>query len=140
MINILAWLKNRMSTQSHAMWLYRRGMVHAKLHKNRLAVADYTTVVEMEGVSADLRAMALYNRALVRHTEAADESQAIDDLKQILEMADAPEQIKTEARRKLVRMQRTSDRPTPRGPVVKSRSPAGTHARTDQNAAIESAE
>ena len=79
----------------------------AKLHKNQAAIADYTTVIELEDVSADIRAMALYNRALVNHATAS-ESAAIDDLHQILEMADVPEHVKTEARRKLVRMERSS--------------------------------
>ena len=108
-MNIFTWLKSRMSPQYRAMWLYRRGMMRAKLHKNQAAIADYSAVIDLADVPADIRAMALYNRALVYHA-AASEADAIDDLQKILEMADAAEHVKTEARRKLVRMERTSGR------------------------------
>ena len=108
-MNIFDWFKSRMPSQYRAMWLYRRGMMCAKLHKNQAAIADYSAVIDMADVPAGIRAMALYNRALVYHAMAS-ESGAIDDLRKILEMADAAEHIKTEARRKLVRMERSSGR------------------------------
>ncbi len=96
-----------MSSRWRAEWLYRRGMRHAKLRNPELALADYTAVIEMEGATADIRAMALYNRALV-HDAGADEEQAVDDLNRVIQMAYASGKIKTEARRKLVRMERNA--------------------------------
>lgn len=134
MLNILTWLKSLLSSRYKAMWLLRRGMVRAKLHKNHAAVADYSAVVDLEGVSADVRAMALYNRSLVYHA-TAHESKAIDDLNQILEMADIAENLKTEARRKLVRMERTSNRADTREPAFVARSPGGSQDRTEPKSA-----
>lgn len=107
MTDVLGWLKGLMSSRRRAEWLYRRGMRHAKLRDSELALADYTAVIEMEGATADMRAMALCNRALV-HDAGADEEQAADDLNSVLEMPDASGKIKTEARRKLVRMERNA--------------------------------
>ncbi len=84
--------------------LHRRGMVRAKLHQNGLAIEDYMTVIEMAVAPASIRAMALYNRALVYYA-MSNESEAIDDLKKVLLMTNATEHIRTEARRKLVRME-----------------------------------
>ena len=109
MMKIFAWLKSLLSSQYRAIWLYRRGMLRAKLHKNQAAIADYTTVIDMAGVRADIRAMALYNRALVYHATGS-ESDAIDDLNKVLEMANVAENVKTEAQRKLVRMERSARR------------------------------
>lgn len=107
--------------------------MRAKLHKNQSAIADYTAVVDMRAAPADIRAMALYNRALVYHAMAYG-SEAIDDLNDVLEMADVAENIKTEARRKLVRMQRTSNRTDARDPAVDPCSQAGKHGQPESNA------
>jgi hypothetical protein len=53
--------------------------------------------------------MALYNRALILWS-AGDEQQAIKDLQRVLEISGASEQVKTEARRKLLRIERTTER------------------------------
>lgn len=83
--------------------------MRAKLHKNQGAIADYTVVIDMADSPKDLRAMALYNRALVYHA-IANESAATVDLKRVLNMHEAAEFVKTEARRKLVRMERAEQR------------------------------
>jgi len=130
MMNILAWFQSQVFSRYRAIWLYRRGMMRAKLHKNQAAIADYTTVIDMKGVPIDIRAMTLYNRALVHHV-TSNESAAIDDLRRVLDMADATENIKTEARRKLVRMERTTKRTTSPETSAESHSPAGLQVRTE---------
>lgn len=112
-MRIFAWLQSHISSRYRAMWLYRRGMMRAKLHNNQAAIADYTAVVEMAGIPAEVRAMALYNRALVYHA-SADEANAVDDLNRVLEMPDVAENIKTEVRRKIVRMNRATSKPLAR--------------------------
>ena len=102
-------LKTLIFSKFRSAWLYRRGMARAKLHKNQLAIADYTAVIEMAEALASIRAMALYNRALVYYCTSS-ESKAVDDLNKVLEMTGATEKDKTEARRKLVRMGRTLNR------------------------------
>ncbi|MBI2477200.1 MAG: hypothetical protein HYV60_00660 [Planctomycetia bacterium] len=80
-------------------------MAKSHRHEHRSAIEDYTTAIEMHDVPSDVKAMALYNRALV-YAAAGDASKATTDLNTVLGMADAVPNIKSEARRKLVRMQR----------------------------------
>lgn len=109
LVKLFNWLTGRYSQRAKAMWLYRRGMIKAKLRDHAKAVADYTAVIEMDEAPADIRAMALYNRSLV-YSGSHNESGAIDDLEKLLQLVGAAENVKTEARRKLLRMQRSSDR------------------------------
>lgn len=108
-MQLFNWLKGRLSHRSQAMWLYRQGMLKAKLRDHASAVAAYTTVIDMADAPEALRAMALYNRSLV-YLAGDNEGEAKSDLERLLEMAGAAANVKTEARRKLLRMQRTSDR------------------------------
>ena len=85
-------------------------MKEANLHHNEAALANYTAVIDGADTPPDLRAMALYNRAVV-YAATNNDSQAVDDLETLLEMAGAAPNVKTEARRKLVRMRRSSDQP-----------------------------
>jgi hypothetical protein len=91
------------------MSLYKRGMSSANLHDHPAALAHYTAVIEMADAPADIRAMALYNRSVV-YTANHDEAQAVRDLEQLLEMPAASAKVKTEARRKLLRMERNTQR------------------------------
>lgn len=95
--------------------------MRAKFGKRQAAIADYSTVIEMKNTPTDIRAMALYNRALV-HNAAANPCEAIADLNQVLEMAGIAENIKTEAHRKLVRMARATKRTDSLGKSVDSRA------------------
>ena len=123
-------LKSLFFSKFCAKWIYRRGMLRAKLRKNQLAIVDYTTVIEMAEVPAGIRAMALYNRALVYHATSF-ELEAVSDLHKVLEMTGATGQVKTEARRKLVRLNRTFNQADSREPNSTSRSQGGTRARIE---------
>ena len=59
----------------------------------------------------DVKAMALYNRALI-YVADGDDEKAIDDLNMVLARATSPTDVKTEARRKLKRMRRQSSKIT----------------------------
>ncbi len=108
-MKLFGWLKGPLSRRDKAMSFYKRAMAHAKLHDHKAALADYTAVIDMADAPADVRAMALYNRSVV-HTASHDDPQAVGDLEKLLEMEGAAENVKTEAKRKLVRVRRTSDR------------------------------
>lgn len=133
-MSIISWLKSRISSDQRATWLYRRGMKRAKSRKYEAALADYTAAIDMPDVSGDIRAMALYNRALVYHTAGRDAC-ATNDLNQVLAMADAASDVKTEARRKLVRMERASIRVDAQEPADKFLSQGGTHAHIEPKTA-----
>ncbi|TWT33881.1 Tetratricopeptide repeat protein [Posidoniimonas corsicana] len=108
----LKWFSLRSSPRQKAKWHYRRGMARAKLHQRALAIEDYRMVIQMDGVPPELVAMALYNRALVR-LAMGEQDQAIGDLKGVLAMPGAAVRVKTEARRKLLRMDRATERINP---------------------------
>ncbi len=100
------------SKRQQAFWLYRRGGSSAKKHDHQSAIEHYTTVIAMAAPPADLRAMSLYNRALV-FAATDDTKKAIADLRSVLASPGAPEDVKTEATRKLVRIQQRADRLQP---------------------------
>ncbi len=102
-------LKGYFSQRKRAMTIYKRGLARANEHDIQGALADYSAVIDMDAAPADIRAMALYNRSVV-HGANHDDPQAVRDLEMLLEMPAASATVKTEARRKLLRMQRTSER------------------------------
>jgi hypothetical protein len=108
-MKFIRWFKNRLSGRYQAMSLYRQGMKHAQRHDHQRAITDYTRVIDMTAVPADLRSMALYNRALV-YDALEDTPHAMADLRIVLDMPGVTTQVRTEAHRKLVRMERTLGR------------------------------
>ncbi len=108
-MSILGWLRGRFSSRDQANWQYRRGLIRAKAGRTVAAMQDYSDVIEASEVDPNVRAMARYNRALLLWS-SGDEAEAIKDLNQVLEESGASEQVKTEARRKLLRISRTTER------------------------------
>lgn len=108
-MSIFARLLSSFSTTYRAKWLYQRGMSSAKSHQHEAAIDDYTAVINMAKAPPPVRAMALYNRALVYRAQRKD-AEAVDDLEQLLRMPAAGERVQTEARRQLLRMKRADDR------------------------------
>lgn len=108
-MDILKLLTGRFSSRGKAMSFYKRGMVKSKQHQHQGAIDDYTSAIGMPGTPPDVKAMALYNRALV-HAAVGDDASATGDINAVLAMPQDLTHIKTEARRKLVRMRRGSDK------------------------------
>jgi hypothetical protein len=106
-MGFLNWLFGKLSKQGSSMAFYKRGIRRAKNHDLDGAQADYTSAIEMRSVSPKIKAMALYNRALV-YVARKDEPNAIADLNAVLAMDHTPSNIKTEATRKLMRMEKRS--------------------------------
>ena len=80
-----------------ALSLYKRGLRCIKKQDQHGAMEGFTAAIESPGAPDDLRAMALYNRALL--FAALDKvSEAVDDLNAILTMADPLREIKLAAR------------------------------------------
>jgi hypothetical protein len=75
-------------------------MAKAKKHDHDGALDDYTAVIELPDAPSDVRAMALYNRALV-HVAAGDHARGTTDLDEVLAMEGAPDSVKSMARQKL---------------------------------------
>ncbi len=105
-MSVITWLRSRLSGRYRANWYYQRGMILAKARRNEAAIADYTEVIDMPEADPTMRAMARYNRALILWTLGTKEK-ALDDLNQVLLSPQVPENVKTEARRKLLRIDRS---------------------------------
>ena len=84
-------------------------MERAKRQDHAGAIDDYTATINMPHVPPDVKAMALFNRALMLSADG-DNPLARDDLNVVLAMAETPTEVRTEARRKLVRMERQSSK------------------------------
>ena len=101
------WLTDDFSSRGKALTLYRRGMAKSNDRDHDGAIEDYTTAIDMKDTPGDVKAMTLYNRALV-YAASGNKSKATTDLNMVLEMNEAPPNIKSEAKRKLTRMESKS--------------------------------
>ena len=108
-MNIYDWIVGCFSNRQKALAIYKRGVAKARRHDHRAAIDDYTSAIGVSGVPDDVKAMALYHRALA-HVAIDDTCRGAEDLDDVLEMPNAPAQIKTEAVRKLARMQQRAER------------------------------
>jgi hypothetical protein len=107
-------------------------MDRAKRQEHAGAIDDYTATINMPHVPPDVKAMALFNRALILSAEG-NHALARDDLNVVLTLTDTPPEVRTEARRKLVRMERESSRTEEHGHATTDRAdgtkPAGLRAK-----------
>lgn len=103
-MNLIRWITGRFSLRGRSMSIYKRGMAKARRHDHQGAIEDYSTSIGMADTPVDVRAMALFNRALVYST-IGDEPKGTADLQMILAMDEVLVNVKTMARQKLVRME-----------------------------------
>jgi hypothetical protein len=104
-MSITNWMGGLLSKNGKALSIYKRGMEKAKKHDHQGAVDDYTTAINMPGTPANVKAMTLYNRSMV-YAAVGEGAKAIDDLHAVLAMPEDLPDIKNEATRKLIRMER----------------------------------
>ena len=104
-MNLLSWLQSSFSVRQKALWNYKRGMARAKRRDHEGALAKYTAAIDSKDVPDDVKAMALYNRALV-YVATGDDSKGVDDLDTVLAMDGGIMivNVKTMAKRKLGKM------------------------------------
>ncbi len=95
----LGWFSER----GRAMSRYREGMESANQEDNPAAIDHYTFVINARSTPADIRAMAMYNRALV-YSAMGDQERAKTDLAGLLALPSTPANIKLSAKQKLARM------------------------------------
>ena len=101
-MKIIKWLTNHFSRRGKALGLYRRGMNKANRRDHQGALHDYTAAIGMQDAPADVRAMALYNRALI-HTAMGNLSSGAEDLEEVMTMDEAPRDVKKRAKEKLAK-------------------------------------
>jgi hypothetical protein len=104
-MNFFKWLTGANSVHDVVLSLYKRGIACAMKHDQKGARDAYTAAIDMRDAPTDLRAMALYNRALL-YADVNEFPKATQDLNAVLAMTVAPHQVKSAARQKLDRMRR----------------------------------
>lgn len=103
------WLKSIFSHRGKALSQYRSGMAKAKKHDYAGAVVDYSAAIEAPQIPADVKAMALYNRALA-YSAIGEDAQAAEDLAAIQAMPELPENIRTAAQQRRERIRRREEK------------------------------
>jgi tetratricopeptide (TPR) repeat protein len=101
------WLWPR-SPRSDAVSLYKEGLAHGEKKDFRGALSAYTSAIEQSDAPDDVRAMALYNRALILATDGNTEK-ALADLRAVIEMPILLPIVKLAARRRIERLQHRRD-------------------------------
>ena len=104
-MNFFKKIVSRFSVRGRALTQVEQGMARAKSNQPDDAIKHYTDVINSSKSPRDVKAMALFNRALV-FTSIDKELPAKADLKAILNMPEAMTRIKKSASDKLVRMER----------------------------------
>jgi hypothetical protein len=95
------------SVRNEVLSLYRQGMARAEKKDSKGAKIAYTSAIEQPDAPADVKAMALYNRALFAADGKSDN--AFADLNAIMEMPIPLQDVKLAARRRLDRLQHRRD-------------------------------
>jgi hypothetical protein len=106
-VNFFGWITDRFFIRGRAMSVYRRGMARARRQDCQGAILQYSTVVDMPGVPGDVKAMALYNRALAL-SAAGSGPRGIADLNEVIAMESTPVNVRTMARQALARIESRS--------------------------------
>jgi hypothetical protein len=97
--------------------LLRQAMEHAKANQPGQAIAIYNSLVDSASTNSDLRARALFNRALA-HSAAKDDDRAMADLAQVLTIPGLAENIQIAARSQLARVRKRNERRTKGEPIA----------------------
>jgi len=98
----LTWCR---SVRGTVLSLYKRGLARTDDDDPKGAMSDFTAAIEALDAPMDVKAMALYNRALL-FAAANEIPKAVDDLQAVLAMVAPLRDVKLAAKRRLDRMQR----------------------------------
>jgi hypothetical protein len=102
-MNLFKWWHNRRSIRREAFSLYRQGLTRAEKHDPDGAMAAYTSAINLDDAPKDVKAMALYNRALLFAAQG-DSSKAVADLNAIMAMPIRVRGVTVAAKRRLERL------------------------------------
>jgi lipoprotein NlpI len=87
----------------------RQAMDHAKNERPKKAIEIYTALIDSKGTSADVRARALFNRALA-HSSLNHDDRALIDLTQVLAQPNLAEAVQIAARSQLTRVKKRAEK------------------------------
>jgi len=106
-MNLLDRLKNWFSSGGRDDNRMAAAMECAKDKQPAEAIKLYTELLRSPTASSETKARALFNRALA-YSSMKDDVQAAADLKTLMAMRDAPENVRAAARNQIVRLQNRS--------------------------------
>lgn len=108
-MNLLRWVQSLLTRRGHALADYRSGMKKANKRDYLGAIADYSAAIDADGTPEDVRAMAIYNRALAY--SAMDEGEkAARDLDTVLKMPRLSAKVQAAAQQRRERLRKRSER------------------------------
>ena len=107
-MNLFQWLYAWRSIRSEAMRLYRLGLARDKKGDSDGALAAYSSAISLANAPDDVKAMALYNRALL-FAARGDRHKAAADLNAVMAMPTSVRGVTAAARRRLERLQHRQD-------------------------------
>jgi hypothetical protein len=102
-------LKNYFSKRHRAISIYRAAMQDAHSDRHEEALDKYSSVIDMNETPADVRAMALFNRALL-YSASHEYKKVSDDLAAAIGIVECPDNVKVAARQKIARMNHQSQK------------------------------
>ncbi len=108
-MSLIRWVKSWLSHRGKALYLYRAGMAKANRQDHHGAIADYCAAIDMAEIPTDVKAMAIYNRAL-SYSAVQDETKAAEDLAMLMKMPGIAERVKREAHRRLERLRKRDEK------------------------------
>jgi hypothetical protein len=86
-----------------------QAMEHAKAKRPDKAMAIYDSLIHSPNTRGEVKARALFNRALANSSLSHDDK-ALADLERVLAMPNVPENVQNAARAQLVRVQKRASR------------------------------
>jgi tetratricopeptide (TPR) repeat protein len=99
-MNLFKWRIWPRSVRGEVTSLYKEGMARAEKQDVNGAMAAYTSAIETADAPDDIKAMALYNRALLFAAQGKTEL-ALADLKIVLDLPIPQRDVKLAARRRV---------------------------------------
>ncbi len=108
-MNLIRWIRSWLTHRGQALALYRTGMVKANKRDYDGAIADYSAAIRAPDIPTDVKAMALYNRALA-YSAIHEDAKATEDLSAMLKMPGLSERIKKEASQRRERIRRRDEK------------------------------
>ena len=104
-MDIFIWLRSWFTDRGKSLSMYRSGMAKANKADFAGAIADYSAAIQSPKIPPDVRAMAIYNRALA-YSAIDEDEKAAADLASLLEMPGLPEIIQSAAQQRRARIRR----------------------------------
>src|SRR5262245_26861195 len=90
----------------------RQAMEHAKADRPQQAMKIYNSLVDSTKTDREIRAKALFNRALA-HSSLKDDERALEDLSRVLALPNVPDSVQIAARSHLARVRKRTERRAP---------------------------